>query len=49
MFDYILQKNDEFYDKYNYLNLENNESCFYKNELLPLNNRIVFTIIKIIL
>tara|TARA_B100001094_G_C18187576_1_gene804879 strand:- start:252 stop:1295 length:1044 start_codon:yes stop_codon:yes gene_type:complete len=44
MFDYILQKNDEFYDKYNYsTNLENNESCFYKNELLPLNNKIVFT------
>ena len=42
MFDYILKINDEFYNKYNYTdNLQNNESCFYKPELIPLNNNIV--------
>lgn len=44
MFDYILQKNDEFYDNYNYnSHLANNQNCFYTKELFSLNNGIVFT------
>ena len=44
LIDYILKKNKEFYEHLNYKqNLLNNESCYYKNELIPLRDEIVFT------